>query len=125
MAKETDREGTLTLRLEKQGDEAVNLVVTVLPVALNRDELLLEAQKMLEASLYRIQILHEAKEQEISGRRMILIDAVAGEKEKVLTRTAVFSDGKRTYLLTLLAKEAAFASAVAEFARVLASLGLD
>ncbi|MEW5785887.1 MAG: hypothetical protein AB1767_12585 [Bacillota bacterium] len=126
VVKETSRNGIATLQLDKQSEQAaVKLIVTILPVALNRDELVKKAAELLESSLYSVQPVQQEEEKEISGRRITFLDAVAGDKEKVLTRTAVFADEGRSYLLTMMAREDTFFTAIAELEQILNSLVQD
>lgn len=104
LVQETYRDGVVSLYLTQQvDDQTISLVATILPIVLYNDELVYEAQRMLESSLYRIQTLEEAEPIYISGVETILIDTVAGDKETIYVRTAGFTTGGRSYFFTILA----------------------
>ncbi len=122
LVKETRRQGILSFQLEQiYGEETIKLVMTILPTIMSEDELAVEAKSLLEAGLYNIQSMEKLEGKEVSGLRIVLIDAVAGERESVYVRTAGFSTKGRSYFLIALAKEESFPYATSELEKILAS----
>ena len=122
IVKETNRQGVLSYQLEQADDEeTIKLVATILPTILSDDELAVEAQSLLEAGLYNIQSMEEPGRKEVSGLHIVFIDAVAGEKESVYTRTAGFSAQGRSYFFIVLAKEESFLYAISELEKIFVS----
>ena len=121
--KETYREGIVSLQLEQQiDDDTIILVVTILPIILNQNEIISETQKMLESSLYQLRSIQVEKLNDTLSQAVIMLDAVAGDKESIYVRSAGFSKSGRTYLFTVLAREESFPKATAELENILAAI---
>lgn len=122
MVRESYRDGVVSLQLEKVIDEAkARLVVTVLPYLMVGDELFTEVTRMLETGLYNIEFLREENEV-TSETEVIVIDAIAGEKDKLFIRTACFPLAGRTYFFTILIREDNSAIALDELEKILAAV---
>ncbi len=117
------RNNTLTIQLKANSDD-INLVVTALPVAMGKTEIITEMQELLSKSLYNLQSVYDYSEREISGREIVIIDAAAGKREQVLTRTAAFSDDGRTYVFTVFCNEESHINGMADLELILASVTL-
>lgn len=115
---------TLTVQLKANSDD-INLVVTALPVFMGKAEIITEVQELLRKSLYNLQSVYEFSEREISGREIVIIDAAAGDRESVLTRTAAFSEVDRTYVFTVFCKEESHINGMADLELILASVTLE
>lgn len=111
----TYRRGIISLHLEQlHEDDKIKLVVTIIPVTYNRDELIAESLKLLEASLFHLQSIGPEEWVEIEGNEVVFLNAVAGEKETICVRMACFSKGGRSYFYTVLAGDDSFSKAVEE-----------
>jgi len=59
----------------------MQLVFYMVPDVLSQKELASEAQLLLNSSLYRIQSINEKGSEDVAGREVTIIEALAGEKK--------------------------------------------
>jgi hypothetical protein len=125
--KETYRRGVLTLQLEHQHDgNDLKLIITVLPIIYSQKELISEAQKMLESSLYKPQPIQQVKEaQEITNMPVIIIDTTAGGRDVIYVRSAGFTKNGHSYFITALTIEDQFPQAINALNEILVSIDFE
>lgn len=124
--KETYRRGVLSLQLDYQRDNnALKLVVTVLPILFDQNELISEAQRMLESSLYQPQPIQVKELKYFTNTPVVIIDTTAGERDAIFIRTAGFTRNGHSYLLTVLAREESSSQAIIAIEEILASIDFE
>lgn len=122
MVEKVENDQTTMFKLEKQGESSGRLIVTAMPGIRNREELIAEIQKMLKSSLYHVQHMYDAEEKDFSGQRMIMVDALAGDKVTIYVRAAAFSTDDQSYFFYLLCEEEFFGQGTADLDEILASV---
>ena len=119
---EKDRDGAVTIHLEQTTGKAMQLVFYMVPDVLSQEELASEAQMLLDSSLYRIQSINKKGAEDVAGRQVTMIEALAGEKEIIKAGAAAFSDEGRSFFITVIAPEKNYEPAMDNLYRVVESV---
>lgn len=118
---EKARNDVVTLHLEKSSGNDMQLIISVAQAAFSQEELASESYRLLSASLYRLQSIEEKGVQEIAGRQVTMIEALAGEKEKIKAGIAAFSADGRSFYMTIITLEENYEAAVDHLYMIIAS----
>lgn len=121
IASEKVRHDVLTVRLVDSADKS-SVIVTVMPQAMNFDELISEARNLLENSLYNPILEEETEEKVLSDQSFTFLEARAGEKERLVSRSAVLSEKEESYIFILLSREDDYSKNEKVFHEILGSL---
>ncbi len=119
---EKARDGAVTIHLEQTSGKDMQLVFYMVPDVLNQEELASEAQMLLDSSLYRVQSINEKGAEDVAGRQVTMIEALAGEKELIKAGIAAFSDKGRSFFVTVIAPEENYEPALDNLYRVVESV---
>ena len=99
-------QGSITLRLQEEGDSAAQVIISYFPgVGLTEGEALGEAEALLRNSLFRIKEEFLTKEEKIGDNIIPIIYTRSGETETKIVQTAVITGRKGYLLATLLGRE--------------------
>ncbi len=99
-------QGSITLRLQEEGDSAAQVIISYFPgVGLTEGEALGEAEALLRSSLFRIKEELNTKEEKIGDSLIPIIYTRSGETEIKIVQTAVITGSKGYLLATLIARE--------------------
>jgi len=116
------RDSAVTIHLEQSSGNDMQMVFYTAPEVLNQEELASEAQMLLNSSLYWVRSITEKGTEEITGHQVMLIEALAGEKEVIKAGAAAFSSGGRSFFIIVIAPEENYEPAMDNLYRVVESV---
>lgn len=112
----------VTLHLGQKTGSDLEMVFTMITVPLSEQELASEAYRLFSSSLYTVESIDQKEIEEVSGHRVAILEASAGDKEKFLARSAAFAEGDQAFFITLIAPEEHYDSTVEYLYRIIDSI---